>query len=55
MGPGNTFSVNKTLPDFYLDNFAMTPDGKVLALGWESGPIELWELQPRRPLPRHHR
>jgi hypothetical protein len=45
LGPDNTFSVRKTPDDFRLTDFALSPDGKMLALGWKSGRVELFGLQ----------
>lgn len=50
LGPGNTFSVGKTSPDFELYSIAMSRDGKLLALGWGSGRIGLWDLQTKKPV-----
>jgi WD40 repeat protein len=47
-GPGNTLSVVETPPDFHLYTFAISPEGSLLAMGWGSGRIELWDLHSRR-------
>ncbi len=47
-GPGNTFSVVETPPDFHLNTFAISPDGSLLAMGWGSGRIELWDLHSKK-------
>jgi hypothetical protein len=47
-GPGNTFSVVETPPDFHLYTFALSPDGSLLAMGWGSGRIELWDLHSKK-------
>jgi hypothetical protein len=46
-GPGNTFAVMQTPPDFQLNEFAISADGKLLAMGWGSGKIDLWDV-PRK-------
>jgi hypothetical protein len=47
-GPGNTISFVETPPDFHLYAFAISPDGSLLAMGWGSGRIELWDLQSKK-------
>jgi WD40 repeat protein len=47
-GPGNTFAILKTPPEFQLNEFAISGDGKLLAMGWGSGKIDLWDLQERK-------
>jgi hypothetical protein len=47
IGPENTFSVAKTPDDFTLNAFALSPDGRWLAMGWVSGRIELWDLEKK--------
>lgn len=47
-GPGNTFAILKTPPEFQLDGFAMSGDGKLLAMGWGSGKIDLWDVQKKK-------
>jgi WD40 repeat protein len=47
-GPGNSFSVAKTPPDFHLNAFAIGGDGRLLAMGWESGRIEIWDIQTKK-------
>jgi len=46
-GPGNSISFVQIPPDFQLDAFAMSPSGRLLAMGWASGRIELWDLQTK--------
>jgi hypothetical protein len=48
LGPGNTISVVETPPDFQLSEFAISCDGRLLAMGWASGRIELWDLNTKR-------
>jgi WD40 repeat protein len=48
LGPGNTFSIVETPPDFHLSEFAVSPDGSLLAIGWASGRIELWDLHSKK-------
>jgi hypothetical protein len=48
LGPGNMMTVVETPPDFRLTEFAITPDGRLLAMGWGSGRIELWNLRTKR-------
>jgi hypothetical protein len=48
LGPGNSFYIAKTPPDFDLDTIAMSPRGRLLAMGWDSGRIELWDLQTKQ-------
>jgi len=50
LGPGNTFSVSKVPKDYTLVSFTFSPDGRRLALGWESGKIELFDLGTGKPL-----
>jgi len=47
-GQGNTFAILKTPPEFQLDGFAISGDGKLLAMGWGSGKIDLWDLQKKK-------
>jgi hypothetical protein len=47
-GPGNTFAIMKTPPEFQLNEFAISGDGKFLAMGWGSGKIDLWDLQKKK-------
>jgi hypothetical protein len=47
-GPGNTFAILKTPPEFQLNAFAISGDGKLLAMGWGSGKIDLWDLQKKK-------
>jgi WD40 repeat protein len=46
-GPGNSISFVQIPPDFQLDAFALSPSGRLLAEGWASGRIELWDLQTK--------
>ena len=48
LGPGNTISVRETPPDYYLVSFSISEDGRLLAMGWESGRVEVWELQAKK-------
>jgi hypothetical protein len=48
MGPGNTFSIAQTPPDFHLNEFAISADGNQLAMGWASGRIEIWDLHKKK-------
>jgi len=41
LGPGNTFSIQKTPPDFQLDSFDFSPDGEWTFLRWDSGRVEV--------------
>jgi WD40 repeat protein len=43
-GPGNTFAVEKRPPDFDLNAFALSTDGRLIAMGWASGRIELRDV-----------
>jgi WD40 repeat protein len=47
-GPGNTFSIGQIPPEFQLSEFALSPDGGLLAMGWASGKIELWDVNRRK-------
>jgi hypothetical protein len=47
-GPGNSISFVQIPPDFQLDAFALSPSGRLLAEGWASGRIELWDLQTKK-------
>jgi hypothetical protein len=46
-GPGNTISFVETPPDFRLSEFAISPDGRQLAMGWASGRIEIWDIHTK--------
>jgi WD40 repeat protein len=48
LGPGNTFSVVQTPPDFRLSGFAISPDSRLIAMGWGSGRIEIWDIHTKR-------
>jgi WD40 repeat protein len=50
MGPGNTFRILKTPPDFELNTSALSPDGHLLAMGWGSGRIEVWNVPTKKKL-----
>ena len=41
LGPGNTFSIQKTPPDFQLDSFDFSPDGEWTFMRWDSGRVEV--------------
>jgi hypothetical protein len=41
LGPGNTFIIQKTPPDFQLDSFGLSPDGEWVFMGWDSGRLEV--------------
>ncbi len=45
IGPGNTFTVRKTPPDFSLDSFDFSADGKQLFMLWGSGRLEIRDLE----------
>jgi WD40 repeat protein len=47
-GPGNSFSIVETPPDFRLSEFAISPNGTFLVMGWASGRIELWDLPKKK-------
>jgi WD40 repeat protein len=47
-GPGNTFAILQTPPDYHLSTFAISSDGSMLATGWGSGRIELWQLPSKK-------
>src|ERR1700694_2950493 len=47
-GPGNSISFVQIPPDFQLDAFALSTSGRLLAEGWASGRIELWDLQTKK-------
>jgi hypothetical protein len=47
-GPGNTIAFVQVPPDFQLNTFAMSPSGRLLAMGWASGRIELWDLHTKQ-------
>lgn len=47
-GPGNTFSFVETPPDFRLSEFAISGDGRLLAMGFGSGRIELWDINTKK-------
>ena len=40
-GPGNTFTIQQTPPDFQLDSFDFSPDGKWTFMSWASGRLEV--------------
>lgn len=41
LGPGNTFSIQQTPPDFQLDSFDFSPDGEWTFMRWGSGRVEV--------------
>lgn len=41
LGPGNTFTIQQTPPDFQLDSFDFSPDGKWTFMSWASGRLEV--------------
>jgi hypothetical protein len=41
LGPGNTFSIQQTPPDFQLDSFDFSPDGEWTFMSWASGRLEV--------------
>ena len=47
-GPGNTFKIMQAPPDFQLADFAFSEDGKLLAVGWASGKIDLWDVGKKK-------
>lgn len=48
LGPGNTVRVVSTPPNFVLNSFAISGDGRLLVMGWASKRIELRDLQTRQ-------
>ncbi len=48
LGPGNTFYVEKTPPDYKLNTVALGPDGRLAALAWDSGRLEIYDLSSGR-------
>jgi WD40 repeat protein len=48
LGPGNSFSIRETPPDFQLAEVAISNDGRLVAMAWRSGRIELWELSAKK-------
>ena len=52
IGPGNTFSVSKTPKDQTLVSFTLSADGERIALGWESGQVDLFYLRTHKALTR---
>jgi WD40 repeat protein len=49
-GPGNTFTIQQTPPDFSLDSVALSSDGKKVAIGWGSGRVEIRDVASRKKL-----
>lgn len=47
-GPGNTFSISQIPPEFQLNEFAMSANGGLLAMGWASGKIEIWDVSRKK-------
>jgi hypothetical protein len=45
LGPGNSFTVKQTPPDFQLDSFDFSPDGTWTFMSWASGRLEVRENQ----------
>jgi WD40 repeat protein len=45
LGPGNRITVQQTPPDFQLDSFDFSPDGKWTFMSWASGRLEVRESQ----------
>lgn len=41
LGPGNTITVRQTPPDFQLDSFDFSPDGRWTFMTWASGRLEV--------------
>jgi hypothetical protein len=41
LGPGNTITVQQTPPDFQLDSFDFSPDGRLTFMSWASGRLEV--------------
>lgn len=48
LGPGNEIAAVKVPPDFQLNSFAISGNGGLLALGWASGRIEVWDAKTRQ-------
>jgi WD40 repeat protein len=48
LGPGNTFSIREAPPDFQLDSFGISPDGKLVFMGWASGRLEVRDSQTEK-------
>ncbi|MGH9733251.1 MAG: WD40 repeat domain-containing protein [Candidatus Acidiferrales bacterium] len=48
LGPGNAIAVVQTPPDFQLNTFAISGNGGLLAMGWASRRIEIWDTHTRR-------
>lgn len=47
LGPGNTFTVKEVPKDYSLISFAFRGDGRRVALGWESGRIEIYSMETK--------
>jgi WD40 repeat protein len=45
LGPGNTFSIQQMPPDFQLDSFDFSPDGKWTFMSWASGRLEVRDTE----------
>ena len=43
LGPGSTFSIQETPPDFQLNSFDLSPDGNWTFMNWDSGRLEIRE------------
>ena len=48
LGPGNTFVVKEVPKDYSLISFAFRRDGQRVAIGWESGRVEVYDLESKR-------
>lgn len=48
LGSGNTVRIVSTPPNFVLNTFAISEDGRLLVMGWASKRIELRDLQTRQ-------
>jgi WD40 repeat protein len=47
-GPGNTFSIAQVPPEFQLSEFAISANGGLIAMGWASGKIEIWDVNRKK-------
>ena len=48
LGPGNTFSIQQTPPDFQLDSFDFSPNGEWTFMSWASGRLEVQDSKTGR-------
>jgi len=48
LGPGNTFTVRQAPPDLQLDGFDFSADEKALYLEWDSGRVEVREIESKK-------